>query len=231
MSQYLASDDANPEFVGASNPDNRLHARFYRHPLQNNFKSEQEGRPIFDEVDMIEIHVPGDKDLAVNAIVRQDHKNRFPQQWAIYQNKMQGDQMLAGKTPLSAWPRLTPAQVAELGALKFRTVEDIAHASDSQLQSIGMIGGMSFFAFRDHAARFLKLSADESAAAKSDAAVAAVTAENNELKERMAAMESRFAQLAQQTTAAPVPDEPEAPATDLVDAAAAPQPRVKRAQG
>lgn len=208
---YLASDDQNPDFVGASNPDNRLHVRFYKHPVQNNYKTEIEGRPIFDDVDMVDIHVPGDQLTAVSAIVRPDHQRRFPQQWAMFQNQQTGDQRMAGKTPLEHWPRLTPAQVAELKAMKFLSVEDIANASDSVLQSMGMRAGATPYAFRDMAQKFLKLAADDAAASKAEAVAQEVRAENTALKEQMAQMqrqmEERFAQLAAGTAAAPVVEE------------------------
>jgi hypothetical protein len=206
---YLPSDDQNPDFVGASNPDNRLHAVFEKKAVHNAFKSEQAARPIYDDVDMVTIHVPGDKDLAVVAIVREDHKRRFPQQWAIYSSKSQGDQIMVGKTPLEHWARLTVGQVAELKHMRFLSVEDIAHASDTQLQTIGMCGGMSSFAFRDAAVRFLKLAADEAVATKSEAAVAEAKAETAELRAQMeaqmAAFEQRFAALAAAQPAAAAP--------------------------
>lgn len=195
---FLASDDANPDFIGANNPDNRLTVRFHREAVRNGFKSEVEGRPIFDEIDMVTIHVPGDQLTAVTAIVREDHKRRFPQQWAIYQNHVSGDQALAGKTPLEHWSRLSKSQVAELKYMKFLSVEDIAHASDMQLQAIGMSGGMSAFAFRDAAQRFLKLANDEVATTQAEQALKAVQDQNKQLQEQMAAMQLQFASLAAQ---------------------------------
>ena len=82
MSQMLASDLNNPEFVGASNPDARLSVVFFSKPLKNNFRTEQEGRPIFDDCDMVRIYVPGDDKNIVETFVRDDHKRRFPLQWA-----------------------------------------------------------------------------------------------------------------------------------------------------
>lgn len=202
--QFLPSDDQNPDFVGANNPDNRLHVVFHKKAVQNNFMSEKEGRPIYDDADMVTIHVPGDQLTAVTAFVREDHKRRFPQQWAMFKNQMDGDQRLVGKTPLEHWPRLTGAQVAELKHMRFLSVEDIAHASDTQLQAMGMCGGMSPFAFRDIALRFLKLAADEAVASKSDAALTAVQAENAALKAQMASFEQRFSALAAQQPVAEI---------------------------
>ena len=203
MSQMLASDLNNPEFVGASNPDARLSVVFFSKPLKNNFRTEQEGRPIFDDCDMVRIYVPGDDKNIVETFVRDDHKRRFPLQWAHYQNKMQGDQRLAGKTPINQWPRITPAQAEELRALKFLSVEDVANASDSNIQQIGMLAGMSPYAFREAAQRYLKLASDESAAAKGDERLKAMEAENQAMKEQMQKMQAHFEMLANQTQSAP----------------------------
>jgi len=162
MSTLLASDLNNPEFTGAVNPDSKLAVIFYSKAVQNEFESEKQGRPIFKDMDFVKIFVPGDPTTVIDTFAREDHKKRFPMHWAHYQNKHGGDSREIG-TPLSQWPRLSQAQVEELRALKFFTVESIAGASDAQLQRIGMIAGMAPYAFRDHAVRFLKVAEGDSA--------------------------------------------------------------------
>jgi hypothetical protein len=196
MGSMLASDLNNPEYAGASNPDSRLAVRFYKRPLQNEYKSQQAGRPIFDEVDFVEIRVPGDTTFALDVPARQDHKDRFPMHWARYMNSHGADGTETG-TALEAWPRLSRAQVEELKALKFRTVEQIASAADAQLQRIGMIAGMSPYAFREAAQRFLKLADNDSAHAEAEEKAKALEtqlAESaraiDELRAEMAAMKA-----------------------------------------
>jgi len=154
----IASDLDNPEFVGATNPDSLLHVVFYRKPLQNEFKTEQEKRPIFEDVDFVRITIPGDKNNVIDTPVREEHKRRFPRHWDFFQ-KTHGTETLEIGTPLSQWPLLTPAQVEELKALKFTTVESIAGASDLMLGKIGMGGS----GLRDKAIRFLTVAKDSSA--------------------------------------------------------------------
>lgn len=201
---YLPSDDANPDFHGARNPDQSLLVNFFRKAIQNNFQSEEQGRPIFDEADMIRIEIPGDKTTIIETFVREDHKKKHPLQWAHYQNKQGGDQRLVGKTPISQWPRLSVSQVAELQYLKFLSVEDIANASDGALSNLGMIGGMSPYAFREAAQRFLKLAADEAVVQQSDKALAAVKDENSTMREQMAAMQAQLEKLASVQAPAPL---------------------------
>lgn len=167
----IASDLDNKDFVGAINPDSRLAVQFYLRSVQNEFESNKQGRPIFEDVDFVKIFVPGDSTSVIDTAVRDDHKQRFPLQWAHYKNK-QGDTKEVG-TPLSAWQRLTPAQAEELRAIKFFTVEAIANASDANLQRLGMIAGMSAYAFREAAQRFLATANNESAVQEAEARVKA----------------------------------------------------------
>jgi hypothetical protein len=153
----IASDLNNPEFSGAiNNPDSRLWVQFYRKPIENSYQSQLQQRPVFDDVDFVKIMVPGDKLSIIDTPVRDDHKKRFPVQWADYKNRTEGQSGISG-TPITEWPRISAAQAEELRALKFYTVESIASASDAQLQHIGMIAGTSAFTFRDDARRFLSL--------------------------------------------------------------------------
>ena len=175
MSEYmgLVTDAANPNFSGAFNPDSRLLVRFYSRAVQNEFETNKQGRPIFMDVDYVEISIPGDHTMTHDTPVRDDHKQRFPLHWAHYQNTHGKDAKEIG-TPLSAWPILTAAQCEEMRALKFRTVEHVAHASDAQIQALGMTCGMAPMAFRDRALRFLEVARGE----------ANVNAQAEELKKR-----------------------------------------------
>lgn len=189
-SARLASDLDNTDFTGATNPDSRLAVQFYSRPMPNEFESDKQGRPIFYDADFVKIFVPGDSTSVIDTPVREEHKKRFPLHWAHYQNQHAGDQREIG-TPLSQWPRLSPAQVEELRALKFHTVENVANASDASLQRLGMVAGMSPFAFRDHAVRFLALAKDDSVAQaaeeKAKALEARIEAMQKETDEKIAA--------------------------------------------
>jgi hypothetical protein len=151
----LASDLNNPQFVGAQNPDSLLSVTFYSKAVQNAYETEKQGRPIFYDADYVKIFTPGDNLNIIDTVANEDHKKRFPLQWAHYKNSKTDDQFMSG-TPLSAWGLLTASQCEELRYLKFFSVESLADASDSQLQSIGMKGGMSPFSLRDKARFYLK---------------------------------------------------------------------------
>jgi hypothetical protein len=160
--------------------------QFYSKPVQNGFRSQQEGRPIFEDADFVKIFLPGDSTLVIDTPAREDHKARFPLQWAHYQNKHGGDSKLIG-TPIAQWPLVTAAQAEELKALKFFTVDQIASASDAQLQRLGMVAGMAPHAFRDRAQRFLSVAKQESDVTQSEERIKALQEENARIQAESAA--------------------------------------------
>ena len=117
-----------------ANADSHLHVEFYISDL-----TEYKGKPF------IRIIVPGDKTNIVEQMVREDHKERFPRQWLYFQMKQNEQEGNLPGTPLRAWAESDPeflnaGRMEELQILKFQTVEQVATASDSQLQRIGMGG-------------------------------------------------------------------------------------------
>ena len=161
--------------------DENLYAEFYVKPVKQNFASEEAGRPIFADVVYVKIMTPSDQLTQIDTIAREDHKARFPRQWAYFQNKQAGMQQVVG-TPVGEWPQLTASAAEELRALKFFTVELIANANDSQLQKIGMIAGMSPHSLRDKARAFLNLANDSAEEAKREAELQALRDENEKIK-------------------------------------------------
>lgn len=135
----LASDVNNPQFVGAQPQDAAVSARFYTRSMKNEFQSEKEGRPIYFEQTFVEIRTPGNNSNIIDTPVREDHKQRFPFQWAVFKNSQLPTDQTFG-TPVEEWPVISRSQADELKGVKFFTVEQIALASDLQIQAIGMNG-------------------------------------------------------------------------------------------
>jgi len=193
----IASDADNPNFTGASNPDSRLAVRFYVRPVPNAFESSAQGRPIFVDVDYVEIFVPGDNNTVIDQPVREDHKKRFPIQWAHFQNKHAKDTREIG-TPLAQWPQITSAQAEELRALKFYTVDSVANASDQNIMKVGMIAGMSPYAFREKAQQFLKVASGVQVAGEAEKKAAELAEKNAELSSQLAENSVKLALLQEQ---------------------------------
>lgn len=179
----MASDANNPNFVGAYNPDAALVVKFYSKAVHQPFPSIAAGRPIYENVDYIQIFTPGNQLNIIDTPVRPEHKQRFRAQWMEYEAG-RGSGMEMG-TPLTQWPSISAAQAEEFRALKFFTVEQLANASDLQLQSLGMVGGMNPMVIRDRAKAFLNLAAG-------NAPTERLAQENAEMKEQLAEMKRQM---------------------------------------
>ena len=177
-----------------NNADSRLQVRFYKRPVQQEQESLAAGRPIFKEFDFVHICVAGDSLTEIDTYALSSHKQRFPIQWANYQNRQgANDQEVVG-TPVSEWPLVSKSQAEELRAMKFHTVEAIAGASDQQLQRMGMAAGMSPYAFRDKAKAFLNLATTAAETDKREQEI-------NALKEELAKKELETAKMKAETDA------------------------------
>jgi len=176
------------------NADSRLQVRFYKRPVQQEQESIEAGRPIFKEFDFIHICVAGDTLTEIDTYALPSHKQRFPIQWANYMNRVGANEPEIVGTPVSEWPIVSKSQAEELRAMKFHTVESIAHASDQQLQRMGMAAGMSPYAFRDKAKSFLNLATASAETDKRDQ-------ELNSLREELAKKEQETAKMKAETDA------------------------------
>ena len=161
--------------------DARLAVQFYKKSMKQEDASNEAGRPIFKEFDFVRIMIPGDNLTEIDTYAQESHKQRFPRQWAHYQNQVTGHEDVIG-TPLDQWPQVTRSQAEELRGLKFYTVEAIADCSDQQLQRIGMVAGMSPHNFRLKAKAFLNLATDSAEVAQREAELQALKEENAKIK-------------------------------------------------
>lgn len=114
--------------------DEQLLVRFFSAEKQNMTKTEEEGRPIYDMVDWIEIHQPGNKLASIMRLATDKDKQRFPRHWRAYQER-ENQEVLSG-TPLEQWPGITKAQVAELKFLNVQSVEQLVNLSDGGTRSL-----------------------------------------------------------------------------------------------
>lgn len=180
------------------NADSQLAVRFYKRPVEIKDETLAQGRPIFKEMDFITIMTPGDQLNIIDTIAEERHKRRFPLHWADYQNKTGNHEGFTG-TPLSEWPLLTMGQAEELKGIKFYTVEAVANCGDQQLQRIGMIAGMSPYAFRDKAKAFLSVANQTADISKREEEVTQLREENAKIRSetdaKLAAMQEQMTAL------------------------------------
>jgi hypothetical protein len=174
--------------------DARLQVRFYKKSVQQEQETMDAGRPIYKDFDFVQICVAGDTLTEIDTYALQNHKTRFPVQWANYMNRQGANDEEVVGTPVAEWPLVSKSQAEELRAMKFQTVESIAGASDQQLQRMGMAAGMSPYAFRDKAKAFLNLATNVAETDKREQEI-------NALKEELAKKELETAKIKQDTDA------------------------------
>ncbi|HEY5412901.1 MAG TPA: hypothetical protein VIJ94_19465 [Caulobacteraceae bacterium] len=125
------------DFRDPSAPKSPAIPQFFTEAVKLEWKSRQEGRPIFEDREFVRIIIPGDRRSMAVEPVGDGHKQRWP---AEYQAFTAGREAPLQGTPLSEWPvsLMGPARVQELAYFNLRTVEQMAAVNDAQLQNLGM---------------------------------------------------------------------------------------------
>ena len=163
--------------------DKRLLVHFFKDAIQNNFKTKEAGRPIFDEFDFVKVMAPGSRDTVVTRVADgSDYARRFPTQWAQY--KARQEQSLTG-TPLSQVPWLTVGQIAEFNAVNCRTVEQLVGMPDNLSQKF-----MGHFQIKQRAQVYLDAAKSAAPALKLQAELEKRDMEIAELRGMIEAMQA-----------------------------------------
>jgi hypothetical protein len=108
--------------------DSNLRVQFSVYPNFNQDKSNQAGRPIYDDAEYITIIVPGQQDIVFRKAWSLD-RERFAKQYAAFKANL--DQDAASGTPLKVLPWMQVSQIKELEFFHIRTVEQLANMPDS----------------------------------------------------------------------------------------------------
>lgn len=103
-------------------------------PVYNELKSKDAGRPIFDEVEMVEVWFSGDRTNRPRFEVTDEHRERWPKEYEAFKS---GVKISDSGTPLEHWPQMTVGKVMELKALGVPTVEALAGMPDGNLTNLG----------------------------------------------------------------------------------------------
>jgi len=141
--------------------DKRLHVTFYSRAVPNRFRTQEEGRPVYEQKDYIRLMVPGDRNYELDVPATDHYQQRFPDQWTRYKRGL--SESMDG-TPLESWPALNVAQVAELRAMNVTTVDQLAVMPDQLAQKM-----MGNFKLREKAQAFLEAAKGTAQASKLEA--------------------------------------------------------------
>lgn len=128
MTELPSIDEAVMEGDARHSMDKNLRVEFYAGVRQNEIKSAEAGRPIFDDADFVRINIPGDVKSSYVARVTAEHKMRFPMQWQAYLIGASQDQQ---GIPLEKLPGMSLSLAASLRASNITTIEQLATLSDS----------------------------------------------------------------------------------------------------
>lgn len=158
--------------------DKELYVEFHMEAEHQGFKSEQEGRPIFEDKPFIKIMFPGDRTKTVYRAVTDADKERFPKQWAAFEK---GQEQGHTGTPITEWPPVSKSQAMELKGLNIHTVEQLAAVTDTNLASF--LGARDL---RDKAKAWIDKAKDNAVVSQLQAQNAALKADFDALKLQMA---------------------------------------------
>jgi len=171
--------------------DKGVVAVFRNDVVKNPKKSAEAGRPIFDDVEYVELRHPGSKDVGVYPAMEGSHwgddpvtgehrritfAERFKQQ---YQQFKAHDRQTKSGTPLDYLTFLTAAKCAELRALNIYTAEALAIIDGNELKNLGP-GGREL---KNQAIAFLESASDMAKVTKLEAELEAVKARNQVLED------------------------------------------------
>ena len=131
----MAQIDWQSIMSGNSQPKKRYsgaNIKFFYAYNENREKTLKEGRPIFDEIPSISIQWPG-QDETVRRIEPQDMHD-YPELYARFKA---GSEPVTEGTPLAEWAMMSGSAMRELQYLGFKTVEQLAVATDDVKRKLG----------------------------------------------------------------------------------------------
>ncbi len=110
-------------------------AMFYNRSVHNPAKSNEAGRPIFEDQVYVRIHPPGERLSIIDRPAKGDDSRRFPAQWAAFQ---QNKQQVPEGTPIAMLYPDYPSVAVMLRAHGVQTIEQCAELSGPAIDNVGM---------------------------------------------------------------------------------------------
>ena len=152
-------------------------------PKEDKNKTKAAGYPVFREQEYVKLIVPGDKNSEYFQPATDKDRKTFPNAYQAFKNR-ESKPVVEGM-PIEQWPQVTRAAAMTMRAAGVHTVEALAAVHDGNIGKIASNG----HELRAKAQAFL-------ATAKDAAAAQTLAAENQKLKDQMAAMQAQINSLA-----------------------------------
>lgn len=108
---------------------------FYLRPINNPAKSQEMGRPFFDDKVFVRIHPPGERLNIIDRAATDTDKKRWPMQWAQFRDNAP---QVSNGTPIDMLFPAQPSNAAALKASGVHTIEQLAELSAHAIENIGM---------------------------------------------------------------------------------------------
>ena len=196
--------------INRSHTDAVLVPLFKHNTKKNPVESLKAGRPIFDDVEVVEIRKPGSRDYGVYPALAISHwvtdpftgektpvtyAERFSHQYQQFKASLQ--QTKHG-TPLAEVNFLTAGKCAELQAQNIYTIEALAAIDGQELKNLGLSGREWKNQAMDYIAAGERIAPDLQLAAKMEAMAAKMKVledDNLMLKTKVASGEAQFEQM------------------------------------
>ncbi len=212
--QIAEFDTENFETHNQSKEDEKLLVKFFIRAKQGKRESIAEGRPIYRDVEYIDIKIPGSRNAGICRPATPKDRTRFPKHYAAFKERTDAP---SDGTPLSEWPLVTRSLAEELAFSNIKTVEHLASAIDSHISKF--MGGLNL---KQKAIEWLEIADEEKPYLQ-------MKAELTERDERIAKLEEKLDKLIAASVKTPEPVEA-APslASDLDTAPEDSKPRRRR---
>jgi hypothetical protein len=108
--------------------DKQLLVKFFYRTRPDSVETQAQGRPIFKDVEYIDIRVPGSRGTSVCRPARPADKQRFPEHYEAFKNRVEAP---VSGTPLAEWALIPRSVVEQLSFANVKTVEQLAVLADS----------------------------------------------------------------------------------------------------
>lgn len=168
--------------------DAGLYVRFDLKAVPDKKGSEEAGRPVFKDVEYVEIHVPGDKHNVPHRPVTPEDRVRFK---PVYDAWKAGQKEVLVGQPLKEWAAIRPSEVAMLAHYDIHTVEALAGVSDGNISRIGPIRHLVAKA-KDHVEASKAAAPALALKARADAQQTQIAALEEQLKQAMALLDKKM---------------------------------------
>lgn len=168
------------DFKNRTSADDSLLVKFFNKSVQDKAETVKQGRPIFKEIEYIDIRALGERHSMACRPARDTDINRFPRHYEAFKQRIE---LPVEGTPLIEWALINRSLADELAFHGIKTVEQLAATNDTNVQKFMGLG-----VYKQKAKDWLEVSKDDNAAlhlkdelAKRDAQIAEMQAQLAEL--------------------------------------------------